>query len=118
MRGLLLIDHGSRRPEANAQVEDLARRVAALQPQDLVAVAHLELAQPDIAAGVAVLVERGATEIIGLPYFLGEGRHAQEDVPRMLAAACTTQAVPWRCGAALGPHNLLARLLLERANVS
>lgn len=118
MRGLLLIDHGSRRADANAQVEDLARRVANLRPEALVGFAHLELAQPDIASGVSGLVGRGAREIVGLLYFLSDGRHASEDVPRLLAQACAGHAgVRWRCGAVLGPDDALARLLLERAGI-
>jgi len=119
MRGLLLIDHGSRRAEANTQLEDMARRVAGLRPGDEVGVAHMEIAQPDIAAGVADLVTRGATEIVALVYFLGDGRHVSTDVPHLVAQACAAfPGVTWRCSPALGPHDVLARLLLERAGLS
>lgn len=119
MLGLLLIDHGSRRADANAQLEDMARRVSALRPGALVACAHMEIAQPDIAAGVAGLVSRGAREIVALLYFLSDGRHAGEDVPRLVREACAAHpGVTGRCGLALGPHDALARLLLERADLA
>jgi sirohydrochlorin ferrochelatase len=116
MLGLLLVDHGSRRAEANAQLEDMASHVARLRPADLVACCHMEIAAPDIAAGFAALVARGATRIVLLPYLLGDGRHLSEDIPRLAgAAAARHPGVSFALGAALGPHELLARLLLERA---
>lgn len=119
MLGLLLIDHGSRRAEANAQLEDMARRVAVVQPNAVVGVAHMEIAQPDIAAGVADLVRRGATDIVALLYFLSDGRHVSTDVPQLLAHACAAfPGVTGRCSTALGPHDALARLMIERAGLA
>jgi sirohydrochlorin ferrochelatase len=115
MRGLLLVDHGSRRAAANAQLADMADRVARLRPQDLVGHAHMELAEPDIAAGVADLARRGAATVILLPYFLTDGRHATDDIPRLAAAAGAAHGLSVRVGAVLGPHDALAALLLERS---
>ena len=116
MLGLLLVDHGSRRAESNAQLDDMARRVQALRPAALVAAAHMELSAPDIAQGIDALVARGATDITVLLYFLSDGRHSREDVPALVQAALAKHpGVTARCGAALGPHDALAALLLERA---
>jgi sirohydrochlorin ferrochelatase len=118
MLGLLLIDHGSRRAEANRQLDDMAERVRRLRPQALVLAAHMELAPPDLAAGFADLVARGATRIAILPFFLGDGRHLSEDIPRLATvAAAGYPGVEWSIGAALGPHDALAALLLERGGV-
>lgn len=118
MLGLLLVDHGSRRAEANAQLDDMAARVQGLRHDALVVAAHMEIAAPDIAAGFASLAERGATRIAVLPYFLGSGRHLTEDIPRLVAAAAANHpGVTWRIGDALGPHHALAELLLARAGV-
>ena len=115
MRGYLLVDHGSRRAQANAQLDDMAARVARLRPAAAVGAAHMEIAEPGIAAGFAGLVARGATRIAVLPYFLGDGRHLTDDIPRLVAeAAAGHPGVTWTIGAALGPHDLLAELLLER----
>ncbi|HYE06857.1 MAG TPA: CbiX/SirB N-terminal domain-containing protein [Planctomycetota bacterium] len=118
MPGLLLIDHGSRRAEANEQLSDMAARVRCLRPADPVVIAHLEVAEPTIAQGFAALVAAGAREVVALPYFLSDGRHSREDIPRELAAAAAAHpGVGWRVGAALGPHDLLATLLLLRAGL-
>ncbi len=116
MRGFLLVDHGSRRAESNAQLDDMARRVQALVPDALVAAAHMEIAEPTIATMVDFLVAGGATEINVLLYFLSDGRHSTTDVPTLVNAALIQHpGVTARIGQALGPHDALARLLLERA---
>jgi sirohydrochlorin ferrochelatase len=118
MLGLLIVDHGSRREEANAQLEDMARRVARLRPDDPVEIAHLEQAEPTIAQALARLVARGAGRVVVLPYFLSEGRHSREDIPRACADAAKAHAgLELRVAPALGPHDALARLLLERGGL-
>ncbi len=80
---ILLIAHGSRRESSNHEVEILARKLALLAHEfDSVSVAFLEMAEPDIATGLETLIERGASEITVLPYFLAAGRHVVEDVPK------------------------------------
>lgn len=115
MHGLLLVDHGSRRSEANAMVSELADRIAGLRPDALVSFAHLELAEPSIADGVADLARRGATAITVILLFLTDGRHAREDVPRLAEAAATAHGIAVRVGPPLGVSDALAELLLARA---
>ncbi len=115
MLGLLLVDHGSRRAASNAQLDDMARRVQALRPTAVVVAAHMEIAEPNIAQGLAELVARGVTEIRVLMYFLSDGRHSREDVPTLVREAMLAYPhVSVICGQALGPHDVLAALLLER----
>jgi sirohydrochlorin ferrochelatase len=117
MLGLLLIDHGSRRAESNAQLEDMAARVWRLRPTAVVAAAHMEIAQPDLATAFTTLVTHGATRVVILPYFLGDGRHLTQDIPELAkAAAARHPGIAWSIGGALGPHDALAALLLERGN--
>jgi len=116
--GLLIVDHGSRRERSNQQLEDMTARVAAQVPDAVVTHAHMEIAEPSIAAGYAELVARGATEIRVLLYFLSDGRHVREDVPELVAAAAAEHpGVTWSVAAALGPDDLLATLMLRRAGI-
>jgi sirohydrochlorin ferrochelatase len=117
MLGLLLVDHGSRRAESNQQLEEMAARVQRLRPTALVVAAHMEIAAPDLATAFDSLVTRGATRIVILPYFLGDGRHLTQDIPALAAAAAAIHPhVTYSIGTALGPHDALAALLLERGN--
>jgi sirohydrochlorin ferrochelatase len=119
MLGLILIDHGSRRAEANEQLLDMAARVQRLRPHDVVTIAHMEIATPSLSDAVAEVVARGAAEIIILPYFLSSGRHVTHDIPDLAKAACAVfPTVTYRIGQALGPHDQLAALLLERGGIA
>jgi sirohydrochlorin ferrochelatase len=87
MKALLLVAHGSRRAVSNDEVRALAQRMARqAEGFDLVDCAFLELAEPLIPEGIARCVARGAAQIQVLPYFLAEGRHVAEDIPREVAA--------------------------------
>jgi sirohydrochlorin ferrochelatase len=117
MLGLLLIDHGSRRAESNQQLEDMAARVRRLRPSAAVAAAHMEIAVPDLATAFAALVEQGAKRIVILPYFLSDGRHLTQDIPALAASAAANHpGITYTIGGALGPHDALAALLLERGD--
>lgn len=114
---LLLVDHGSRLAEANATLEQLAALVRARAGAIPVRTAHMELASPTIPQGVEACVAAGADEIVVVPCFLTPGRHATEDVPRMVADAAAQHGVRVRVTDVLGVHPLLAELVLIRADL-
>ena len=77
---LLLIAHGSRRSEANDDLDYLAEQLRARSLYSLVQPSFLELNSPTIAEGGAACVAHGAQRVIMLPYFLGPGIHACDDM--------------------------------------
>src|SRR4051812_1630627 len=88
MKAILLIDHGSKREEANEMLACVRGMVQQQAGQDvLVGYAHMELAEPTIEQGIAECVRRGATEIIAFPYMLSPGKHSTRDIPRLVAEA-------------------------------
>jgi sirohydrochlorin ferrochelatase len=113
---LLLIAHGSRQEEANA---DLHHVVEALRGRGCYAVVEacfLELAAPDIDQGGARCVALGARQVILLPYFLSAGVHVRRDLTaarRRLAEAFPQ--VEFRLAEPLGRHPLLLEVVAERA---
>ena len=118
-RALLLIAHGSRRPEANADLEHVAAELRARGRYDPVQVAYLELAAPTIRAGGEACVRAGTAEVILLPYFLSPGVHVREDLTEArdeLAAA--HPGVRFRLAEHLGLHPLLADIVDERARAA
>lgn len=86
-RALLLVDHGSREPEARDALERLAEELRTREPELAVYLAHLELTPPTLAEAVAACAADGVTELVVHPFFLAPGRHAAKDVPQQLAAA-------------------------------
>lgn len=83
-RGIILVGHGSRDPLWRGPIEAVAARLAAAQPGVPARCAYLELQQPDIASAVGDLLGAGARRISLVPMFLGTGKHAREDLPRIV----------------------------------
>jgi sirohydrochlorin cobaltochelatase len=83
-RAIVLLGHGSRDPLWRAPMDAVAERIRQRQADVPVACAFLELQQPDLAAAVDTLARNGARRIHVLPMFLGVGKHAREDLPRLL----------------------------------
>lgn len=80
--------------------------------------AHMELADPDIAAGFASCVQDGASDVTVFPYMLSPGRHSTTDIPRMVAeVARAFPHVSFSVTPAFGLHEKLAEVVLERAGV-
>ena len=95
MKAILLIDHGSRKKEANDMLTCMANLVQTMAGNDVVVrSAHMEIAEPTVEAGFASCVDAGATHVIVFPYMLSPGRHSTADIPRMIAeVACNHEGV-------------------------
>lgn len=119
VKAILLIDHGSRREAANEMMDCMANLVQAMAGPDVIArYAHMELAEPSIDVGLRSCVDAGATEVICFPYMLSPGKHSTGDIPRMVAAAASAfPGLDVRVTNALGVHEKLGELILERAGL-
>jgi len=112
---IVVVDHGSRRPEANAQLEALARHLRESAPDRVIHFAHMELAEPTLAQAIDACVEAGAAEIVVHPYFLGPGNHTTHDIPRMVEESAARHAgLRVRVSEPLGLHPKLVEVVLER----
>ena len=113
---LLLIAHGSRQEEANADLYQLAAVLRTHGRYGLIEAAFLELAEPTVAQGAARCVAQGARRVILLPYFLSAGIHVRRDLAALRAAlAAEHPGVEFRLAEPLGPHPLLLEVVTERA---
>lgn len=84
-RGTILLAHGSRDPMWRQPVEAVARHIGIMSPDTYVSCAYLEITAPDLATSVANLLPLGVSSITVVPLFLGIGKHAREDLPRLIA---------------------------------
>jgi sirohydrochlorin cobaltochelatase len=82
--GVLLLAHGARDAAWAAPFEAVLSRVRAQRPDAQVALAYLELMQPDLATAAAQLVQCGCRQIDVVPLFLGAGGHVRRDMPLQL----------------------------------
>lgn len=115
---LLLIAHGSRRVEANADLDHIAEHIRIRGRYPIVGTAYLELAEPGIDAAASACVEAGATDVILLPYFLSPGVHVVED---LTAARDRLRerfpAIRFALAEPLGRHPRLVDVVEDRARV-
>ena len=119
MKSLVIVAHGSRRQASNDEVRELSSRIESLTGEsfDQVKTAFLELAEPSIPGGIEQCIEKGAKEIIVLPYFLSAGRHVTEDIPgevdtvRNKHPEVSIKITPY-----LGTIDKIADLMVEQAN--
>ena len=119
MKGILIVDHGSQKREANEMLRSMADLIQTMAGPDVVVrYAHMELADPTIAAGFSSCVQGGATDVTVFPYMLSPGRHSTADIPRMVAeVARAFPNVNFNVTPAFGLHEKLAEVVLERAGI-
>lgn len=116
MRALLLVAHGSPRPEANADIQHVAAVVRQRMRESPVRIGYLDCNAPDIAAAVDECVADGATEVVVVPYFLHSGRHLLRDVPEILEqSAKKYPAITITMTDYVGRQPAIADVLLDRA---
>jgi len=112
-RGLVVVDHGSREPEAGAQLARTADALRRLRPDLAVYVAHLELAAPSVAEAIDRAAADGVSELFVHPFFLAPGRHAARDLPAAVAAAAAAHpGLRVQVTAPLGTAGGIAELIL------
>jgi sirohydrochlorin ferrochelatase len=84
----------------------------------IVRYAHMELAEPTIAEGIASCVEAGATDVVVFPYMLSPGRHSTTDIPRMVNEVTPKYpSVRFSVTPPFGINEKLGEVILSRAQI-
>ena len=117
-KGIVLFAHGSRDALWKQPIEAVAQRIRERHPEQEVVCAYLELTTPDLKDACAHLLTAHCTELSVLPMFLGQGRHAREDLPLLIAdLRAAYPHIPIHLQAAVGEDprvlNLLAQIASE-----
>lgn len=100
-----------------ADVAEVVRDV--VDDATVVHIAHMELAEPSIAAGFAACVRDGATEVVVFPYMLSPGKHSIFDIPRMVAEVARAHpAVSFTVTPPFGVERELAQVIARRARLA
>ena len=114
--GVILFAHGSRDPLWRLPIDAVAERMRSQHPGRPVAVAFLELTEPDLPHTVEVLMKQGVARVRIVPMFLGVGRHTREDLPELVQGL--TEAYPqmsFELLPAIGEHPAMTALMAEIA---
>jgi sirohydrochlorin ferrochelatase len=97
-------------------VEDLKARPDAQRAFPIVEVGFMECNEPTIPEAIDTCVERGATRVVAVPYFLHTGTHVADDLPTLLEEAQARHpGVEFRMGDYIGLSPRLTDLLAARA---
>jgi sirohydrochlorin cobaltochelatase len=114
--GVILFAHGSRDPLWRLPIDAVAERMRAQKANLPVAVAFLELTEPDLPHTVELMMKQGVAHVRIVPMFLGVGRHAREDLPELVRGL--TQAYPqmsFELLPAIGEHPAMTALMADIA---
>ena len=114
--GVVLFAHGSRDPLWRLPIDAVAQQMTSQWPHMSVAVAFLELTQPDLPSTVEQMMKQGLSHVRIVPMFLGVGRHAREDLPEIVRGL--TNAYPqmrFELVPAIGEHPAMTSLMAHIA---
>lgn len=113
--GVVVVDHGSRRAEANRAHERFVADSRSRLRHPVVEPAHMELSEPSIATVFDRCVAAGAGTVVVAPYFLWPGDHWHRDLPALTGEAASRHpGVHWMVAAPLGPDSVLMDLVDRR----
>ena len=112
---LLVMVHGSPKPESNNAMFAVVEQVRQRQVFPLVSVGFMECNEPSIPDAIDELIERGARSVVAVPYFLHTGNHVADDLPSALEAAQLKYPdVKFSMGDYLGHDEIIADVLMAR----
>jgi sirohydrochlorin cobaltochelatase len=83
MKAIILFAHGSNDPKWHEPIQTIAQLIQQSHFHVLVRCAYLEITPPGLKPCVEELLALGCNDITVLPMFLGLGRHAREDLPKL-----------------------------------
>ena len=86
MKAIILFGHGARDVRWREPFDRLGTLWKAQHPNTPVQLAFLEMMQPSLEEAVATLSSTGASEIVVVPVFFGQGGHLRNDFPVLLNA--------------------------------
>ena len=84
MKAIILFGHGARDARWREPFDRLAALWKAQHSSTPVQLAFLEMMEPSLEVAVASLVNAGASEIVVVPVFFGQGGHLRNDFPVLL----------------------------------
>ena len=114
MKSILLVSHGSKARKAREEIETLAAQLKKKSGVAIVQPVFLEIESPDIPEGIRQCVQKGATEISILLNFLNSGRHAGDDIPKIIRQARKNHpGVKFRMTKPIGQQNYLVDIFLK-----
>jgi len=117
MKGILILAHGSR----EKSTEDTLIKIISMLKEEIedyiVEYAFLQFSQVNLKKGLDKLVEKGAKDIKIIPYFLFDGVHIRENIPKKIDEYLKNNKDIKLClGKTLGADKRLVEILADRVS--
>lgn len=115
MTGVLILAHGSRAKETEETLAKIVAMVKDILDLEHIASSFLQFSDSNLPKGLSELMALGVNDIKVIPYFLFEGMHIQEDIPKEIDCFLAEHPdVKITLGRTLGADSRLARVLADR----
>jgi sirohydrochlorin cobaltochelatase len=115
MEAILLVGHGSRDPEGNAELLEFVEKVRERAPGLRIEACFLELTKPTIQDGISKCVSMGASKIVLVPVILLAAGHAKIHIPAEIDTAKQLYPhVEFAYGRPIGLHDKVLSILRTR----
>ncbi len=115
MTGVLIVAHGSRKTETEDTLAEIHQKVQTMLSGRLIEIAYMEFSEKTIGKGLDLLVQKGVTDILVIPYFLFSGMHIEKDIPDELDAYRKAHpTITVTMGQTLGADDRLAEIVKDR----
>lgn len=116
---VILLGHGSRVEKAGGDMERVAAILKDRHGFPMVEYCFMSRLPPHFPETLAGLVERGATQVLVIPYFLHTGLHIRLDIPEMMQQeAAKHPGLRLQLGGNLGYDDILVELVRKRIDES
>ena len=114
-KALLVMVHGSPRPESNNAMFAVVEEVKTREIYPIVSVGFMECNEPSIPDAIDDIIKQGAKSVVAVPYFLHTGNHVADDLPSALEEAQAKYPdVKFSMGDYLGHDAVIADVLMDR----
>jgi sirohydrochlorin ferrochelatase len=115
MKGILILAHGSREKATEDTLKEIIKLLKDELKEFIIETAYLQFSETNLEAGLNKLTDLGVDDIVIIPYFLFEGIHIQEDIPKEIEEYKAKKSdVKITMGKTLGTDPRLAAILADR----
>lgn len=115
MRGILILAHGSREKSTEQTLQQVVKYLGEIFSEEVIETAYLQFSSVNLKAGLDNLKAKGILDIVVIPYFLFDGVHIREDIPKEIDDYLKENGnVRITMGKTLGADKRLAEILADR----
>lgn len=115
MKGILILAHGSREKSTENTLKEIMGILKDDLSECIIEYAFLQFSDLTLHKGIDNLIKKGVNDIKVVPYFLFDGVHIREDIPKEIDEYLVDKTnIKITMGRTLGADKRLAQILTDR----